>query len=543
MSYFGVSNPELNDPFYDIQAGYARRKSHQKQRYYSMGRMTIDQMAEQNRQKAAQSNAAVSNTAEGTTQKYGGYDLVTVYVDPLKIYHTSIARSGIRKASMKGNSKGESVNRAKSWVDKENAKNVDPSIKQAIQQAEYRPTTMPNDFIVGEYTVQAGYVPTLKQYLVSVRSGNKVISKSNFSQNEGQRALTQFNTYKSLSEKKAKWDLQVPRRQALLNYVVTLEVITASTVTKSISGLFDGILGMIGLGELPGGFQMPVKSFKIEVRDNDRVLVKESAIMNDYDEAVRAFDNEVSMLKNEPALYMRKPMPMPVPPTDGSGGDLTEPGNGTPPIHTMDIVFWKMEDGSIRQGSSHPRPAGAVSLVTEEDYRNWLDSLKPGPTPLPSPPTSRPPSTPPTGAPPADGDPRPPPIPVQKPPPQTQPILPGAPTPTPQPIIPPVAPAPPFEQEPSVPTITEPAENYNDMVKATPASTTQPAATSINTEMSDGDFYRTYNRSQEYQPTSTYQAQSTQIVPTAAAPSNNTSLMVGGALALAGAVYLSQNRK
>jgi len=91
--------------------------------------------------------------------------------------------------------------------------------------------------------------------------------------------------------------------------------------------------------------------------------------------------------------------------------------------------------------------------------------------------------------------------------------------------------------------VSEPAENYNDIVEATPASTTQASATSINTEMSDGDFYRTYNRSQEYQPAPTYQAQSTQIVPTAAAPSNNTALMVGGALALAGAVYLSQNRK
>ena len=67
--------------------------------------------------------------------------------------------------------------------------------------------------------------------------------------------------------------------------------------------------------------------------------------------------------------------------------------------------------------------------------------------------------------------------------------------------------------ETPVSTVSEPAENYNDIVEATPASTTQASATSINTEMSDGDFYRTYNRSQEYQPAPTYQAQSTQIVP------------------------------
>ena len=76
--WFGTGNPELNDPFYGIQAGYARRKSHQSQRYKSMGRMTIDQMAQQNRAAAAQRKAPVATKTNGdTTQKYLGYDIVT----------------------------------------------------------------------------------------------------------------------------------------------------------------------------------------------------------------------------------------------------------------------------------------------------------------------------------------------------------------------------------------------------------------------------------------------------------------------------------
>ena len=56
--WFGVSNPELNDPFYGINAGYARRKSHQNQRYYSMGRMSIDEIARRNRAASAQASAS-----------------------------------------------------------------------------------------------------------------------------------------------------------------------------------------------------------------------------------------------------------------------------------------------------------------------------------------------------------------------------------------------------------------------------------------------------------------------------------------------------
>ena len=139
--WFGTGNPELNDPFYGIQAGYARRKSHQGQRYKSMGRMTIDQMAQRNRAAAAQRSAPVATRPSGeTTQKYLGYDLVTVYVDPTRTYSTSVKKSGITRKTTQGSSKGQSVNAAKNWVDSQVVTKVDPSIQRAVKAAEKKAT-------------------------------------------------------------------------------------------------------------------------------------------------------------------------------------------------------------------------------------------------------------------------------------------------------------------------------------------------------------------------------------------------------------------
>ena len=139
--WFGTGNPELNDPFYGIQAGYARRKSHQGQRYKSMGRMTVDQMAQRNRAKAAQRKAPVARKANGdTAQKYLGYDLVTNYIDPLRTYSTKVKKGGITKKTTQGSSKGQSVNAAKNWVDSQVVTKVDPSIQRAVNAAEQKAT-------------------------------------------------------------------------------------------------------------------------------------------------------------------------------------------------------------------------------------------------------------------------------------------------------------------------------------------------------------------------------------------------------------------
>jgi len=493
--WFGVSNPELNDPFYGINAGYARRKSHQNQRYYSMGRMSIDEIARRNRAASAQANAAVSTRANGTTtQKYNGYDLETTYVDPLRTYSTKVKQGGITRKTTQGSSKGQSVNAAKNWVDAQVASRVDPSIKRAMQKAQakaqkqssnpiaiqtmtqnilnqelankstfntkvstdpgmvamdnrnralidagnqFRPEATPNDFVAGKYTVSVNYNPTMKVYMVTVRSGNVGIHDKKFSQNNGNAAISYFKQMTSLAEKKAMYDSFVEVSQSQGKYTVKLEVSTATTL--------NGILGLFGLGSWA---DMPEKALQIVLIDNETqtILLRGPTVRADeesYAIAKRAVLEDTQSLIDEYESTIVSDEPLTeVPAADGSGGDIT------------DTVA---ED-----------PLPAETVIPEETV---------------------------------------------------------------------------IVDETPVSTMSEPAENYNDIVEATPASTTQASATSINTEMSDGDFYRTYDRSQEYQPAPTYQAQSTQIVPTAAAPSNNTALMVGGALALAGAVYLSQNRK
>ena len=302
---------------------------------------------------------------------------------------------------------------------------------------QFRPEATPNDFVAGKYTVSVNYNPTMKVYMVTVRSGNVGIHDKKFSQNDGNAAISYFNQMTSLAEKKAMYDSFVEVSQSQGKYTVKLEVSTGTTL--------NGILGLFGLGSWA---DMPEKALQIVLIDNETqtILLRGPTVRADeesYANAKRAVLEDTQSLIDEYESTIVSDAPLTeVPAADGSGGDITD----------------TVVDDSLP----------AETVIPQETV---------------------------------------------------------------------------IVDETPVSTVSEPAENYNDIVEATPASTTQASATSINTEMSDGDFYRTYNRSQEYQPAPTYQAQSTQIVPTAAAPSNNTALMVGGALALAGAVYLSQNRK
>lgn len=378
--WFGTGNPELNDPFYGIQAGYARRKSHQKKRYYSMGRMTVDQMAQRNRAAAAQRSAPVATRPSGeTTQKYLGYDLVTVYVDPTRTYSTSVKKGGITRKTTQGSSKGQSVNAAKNWVDSQVVTKVDPSIQRAVKAAEkkatqvatkvvkqqtqqekmkafkqadaasmvakkaakdpsltqaqkmqafkqadaasvvaqkkaqaaqaseatrfarmkeaqqqkilneemakrsmftessispakmmpntssadladqnrkatllqmqnqFKPVTMPNDFVAGNYTVRAAYNPTLQNYVVSVREGNISLESKTYGKMEGDAAKNKFNTFKSLVTKKAKYDGEVSKVDSKGNYDIELQVIQAS-LDNVAGGFLSGLMNMFGLG-------------------------------------------------------------------------------------------------------------------------------------------------------------------------------------------------------------------------------------------------------------------------------------------------------
>ena len=134
--WFGTGNPELNDPFYGIEAGHRRRRNNQQQRR-DRGRARGPRKPSAPEQQQKQ----VARKANGdTTQKYLGYDLVTTYVDPLRTYSTKVKQAGITKKTTQGSSKGQSVNAAKNWVDSQVVTKVDPSINRAVKAAEQKAT-------------------------------------------------------------------------------------------------------------------------------------------------------------------------------------------------------------------------------------------------------------------------------------------------------------------------------------------------------------------------------------------------------------------
>ena len=75
--WFGTSNRETNTPLSGIAAGHRGRRNHQKKRYKSMGRMTIDQMAQQNMRDSAV--PAVVVTPTGDIQQYRGFKLESTF--------------------------------------------------------------------------------------------------------------------------------------------------------------------------------------------------------------------------------------------------------------------------------------------------------------------------------------------------------------------------------------------------------------------------------------------------------------------------------
>ena len=132
--WFGTGNPELNDPFYGIEAGYRGRRNHQKNRYKTMG---SGHTHDARRGSVSRSNRAAAAT---DSQNYLGYELVTNYIDPLRTYSTKVKKGGITRKTTQGSSKGQAVNAAKNWVDSQVVTQVDPSIQKAVKAAEQKAT-------------------------------------------------------------------------------------------------------------------------------------------------------------------------------------------------------------------------------------------------------------------------------------------------------------------------------------------------------------------------------------------------------------------
>jgi len=139
--WFGTSNPEVDSVFNGIEAGYARRRNAQRQRYSPMGRMTHDSR----RGSTSRSNRAAAATPATETQSYLGYTL-TIRFSNGRWQTSASGRAGSK--SFSGPSKGASVNNAKNWVDSKVVTKVtptattavDPSIQRAVKAAEQKAT-------------------------------------------------------------------------------------------------------------------------------------------------------------------------------------------------------------------------------------------------------------------------------------------------------------------------------------------------------------------------------------------------------------------
>ena len=383
--WFGTSNRGTNTPLSGIAAGHRGRRNHQKNRYRSMGRMTIDQMAQQNMREGA---PAVVVTPTGDIQQYRGFKLESTFNAGLNKWVTK-ANMGLVFFNAVGRSKGESVNAVKSkidtslgivekqtaiFTDASSASTTDATLPvtdpgevarfnrlKAQEEARkmFTPVTMPRDFTTGRYTVRAMYNGMSRKYTVSVFEGTVVKEVATFTQDQGAAAVVKHTQFKSLATKKTVYEGKKPLSVAKTNYDVKLQVTTAAA---GLSGFFNGIMNIFGLGltvdqiaeqnrvgpkpdfhaassasvttdytsasnrpEVSAKWsEMPAKSFKVITSRKDGTVVKESGSTSDYLRAVDMFQAEVATIENTPDFYDQDaPLVPEVPTNNGNGGDIT----------------------------------------------------------------------------------------------------------------------------------------------------------------------------------------------------------------------------
>ena len=391
--WFGTSNRETNNPLDGIRAGYRGRRNHQKQRYKSMGRMTIDQMAQQN----------PPMTPTGDIQQYRGFKLESTFNAFLNKWVTKGSK-GLNFFNAAGRSKGESVNAVKSKIDNSlgivepqmtiftdasSASTTDATVPvtdpgevarfnrlKAQEEARkmFTPVTLPIDFTTGRYTVRAAYNSMSRKYTVSVFEGTVVKEVATFNQDQGPAAVAKHAQFKSLATKKTVYEGKKPLSVAKTNYDVKLQVTTAAA---GLSGFFNGIMNIFGLGLTVDQMveqskvgpkpdfhaassasvttdytsasnrpevsvkwsEMPAKSFKVITSRKDGTVVKESGSTSDYLKAVDMFQAEVATIENTPDFYDQDAPPvLEVPTNNGNGGDITSSTDGPESLYVDPII-------------------------------------------------------------------------------------------------------------------------------------------------------------------------------------------------------------
>lgn len=425
--WFGTSNPEVDGPFQGIGAGYARRRTAQRQRYSPVGRITLPSPV---------TKPPVQTTSSGDSkQVYLGWTLTTKYIAFAKTYSTTAKKLGGGNHVFQGRSKGESVNAAKNWIDMKVSAQIDPSMERVIEIAKkkaaeqavsvtdrqileqkilnqeladrnaftetprptllpstdpsdvaqfnrekarqeaaaaFTPVRMPKDFIAGSYTVRASYNAITQTYIVNVFQG--IVSKANatFDKNSGTAAAAKHNQWASLATKKAKYDTEVGKTYTKGGVTVELKVTKVASLGGFLDDLLNGFGKMVNGGtpmqndqvteSQPSTLPIPIEhrttNWDDKIRLHDEVIKKPIPTQSTfsswdampqksyvvitnygpkanqpmprptYEQALELY-NEIVAGVDE---YLRnKPVIRPVPPSDGSGGDITDPKPAPPP--------------------------------------------------------------------------------------------------------------------------------------------------------------------------------------------------------------------
>ena len=679
--WFGTGNPELNDPFYGIQAGHRRRRNNQMQRRdkgRARGPRKPSAPEQQQKQVRRKGNGA-------TTQKYLGFELNTQ--QSRGQWTTSISQGRVPRHQTTGKSKGESVNAAKNWVDSQVVKKVDPNMNRAVQKSDqkatriaekvakqetaqvekkarevarsadvavqrvmkdpmasrqqkrniqnqankakkaarsmvqsakageksrakkmkgpmaqkilneevskkrmftetrpnpaavmpastspgdvaarnraytkmqmrtqWKPTTMPNDFVVGKFTVRAVYNPKLQNYIVSIRAGDKIRKKKTFGKNEGQAALNKFKTFTSIAKKRAKYDSEVSKEDTKGKYTVKL-VVKQKSLDSVAGGFFSGLMNMFGLGRMSidqiakenraraAQGQSALTQQEVRSRGPQSISVNrpgptptgrgQQMAQQMQQRARQQMESRQKAMSNKLARFRQ-----------GETASMTPPGmkNRTQSASTktksaLEQAVEQAEKQTILEGDIEKMPAKTMEIQVidnetgqivksmetasyekaSEEFETELLTVANNPTIYEDQSKKAIPE-----APVADGDGGD----ITKEAVAPTPTTTTTPAPAAKATVP--APTPAETAETTVPV----SENYDEMVKAAPSATI---------EMTDGDFYRTYQRPQEYQPAPTYQAQT--ITPTPApSPGLTSNQVLGlGAVALAGYAYSRSN--
>lgn len=303
MSYFGVSNPELNDPFYSIQAGHSRRKNAQRKRFFhGLG----------NRSGNGNGGGFVSFTSEEIRAEY----LTYLKTNGTQGISKSEARSGLVYLGLSHSMANGILNNVETTWRTEEKRGYDSiqkvldayvagflaqstavailvngfqksetfatnALQNALNEAAsnvYTPTNMPNDYVAGLYRVNAVYNSTSEIYVVTLLKSGVIMEQGTFPKGSGNLAIEAHKSASKKAERLHETDTFQPLVDYQQYYTIHLKV--------------DNRL-----------YSVQVERNVSNPNYSAGVVVKSYLSTNNYNQAKATFEEEVDLISSQPTFY------------------------------------------------------------------------------------------------------------------------------------------------------------------------------------------------------------------------------------------------